>query len=54
MTAYRRAASRTPLPHFQPQPLVQIFLNLIGRRSRKAPLPQNVDWERDEPMTGLS
>jgi len=55
MTAYRRSVSRTPLSRFQPMPLVAVFLSMIGRRPRKpAPLPQNVDWERDEPMSGLS
>jgi len=33
---------------------VAMFLNLFGRRMRKHPLPQNLDWERDEPMSGLS
>ena len=35
-------------------PLVAVLLSLLGKRVHKAPLPQNVDWERDEPMSGLS
>ncbi len=56
MTAYRRSVSRPSSPsRFQPMPLVAVFLSMLGKRSRKpAPLPQNVDWERDEPMNGLS
>jgi len=55
MTAYRRAISRNQLPRFQPTPLLKIFLSLVGRRTKKVPpMPLNVDWERDEPMNGLS
>jgi hypothetical protein len=56
MTAYRRNVARSVTPRFQPVPLLRIFMSLVGRRARKspAPLPLNVDWERDEPMIGLS
>lgn len=56
MTAYRRrTVSRAPVAHFQPLPLVAVVLRMFTRKSRKpVPLPQNKDWERDEPMSGLS
>ncbi|MBS1208563.1 MAG: hypothetical protein H6R19_961 [Proteobacteria bacterium] len=54
MTDLRRPALHPASPQFQPMPLVAMFLNLFGRRARKTPLPQNLDWEREEPMSGLS
>ena len=54
MRVRRHSSAIRPAERFEPMPLVAVLLSLLGKRVRKAPLPQNVDWERDEPMSGLS
>jgi hypothetical protein len=47
----RRAA---PSPSFQPISLAKVLLNLFGRRKLRPRTPVNPEWEREEPMSGLS
>lgn len=49
LRARRRAIPRET---FQPVPLVRVLLSLLS--SRKAAPPSDPDWERKEPMSGLS
>lgn len=39
---------------FQPLSLASVLMTLIGRRRSRAHPRPSPDWERDEPMTGLS
>lgn len=54
MIALRRPASRSASPRFRPMPLVAVLMALIGRRTSKQRAAPDPEWERDEPMTGLS
>ena len=54
MTTLRARPPKSPAPAFQPVPLVNVLMSLLGRRKRKLRQTINPDWERDEPMTGLS
>lgn len=38
---------------FEAIPLISILMSIFSR-PRRPPVPDNPDWERDEPMTGLS
>ncbi len=38
---------------FEAIPLISVLMTLFTR-PRQPPVPDNPDWERDEPMTGLS
>ncbi len=49
LRARRRAIPRET---FQPVPLVRVLLSLLS--SRKAARQPDPDWERHEPMSGLS
>lgn len=57
-TSFRiRRSARAPAPSqqsFQAIPLVNVLMNLLARRQRRnVPMP-DPDWERNEPMSGLS
>ncbi|MET7015810.1 hypothetical protein [Uliginosibacterium flavum] len=54
MIALRRSASRSASARFKPMPLVAVLLSLIGRRAPRRCAAPDPEWERDEPMTGLS
>lgn len=49
LRARRRAI---PAESFQPVPLVRILLSLLSARRRVQ--PPDPEWERQEPMSGLS
>lgn len=57
MTRIRLARRRRP-PGYSPEPfqaipLINVLMSLFPR-TRPRPIPYNPDWERDEPMSGLS
>lgn len=55
MPALRARRPKPAAPAFQPVPLVDVLMSLFGRRRRKIRKSAvNPDWERDEPMSGLS
>ncbi|NSL55730.1 hypothetical protein [Uliginosibacterium aquaticum] len=54
MPSLRARRPKTPFSAFQPVPLVSVLMSLLGRRKRKLRAKADPDWERDEPMTGLS
>lgn len=54
MPALRARPAKRPVSAFQPVSLVNVLLSLLGRRKRKLRAKIDPDWERDEPMTGLS
>jgi hypothetical protein len=54
MPSLRARRPKTPFSAFQPVPLVSVLMSLLGWRKRKLRAKTDPDWERDEPMTGLS
>lgn len=60
-TSFRiRRRSRAPASahsqhsSFQAVPLVNVLMNLLARRQRRSVPIADPNWEREEPMSGLS
>ncbi|MDQ7988677.1 MAG: hypothetical protein REI09_03495 [Candidatus Dactylopiibacterium sp.] len=57
MRTLTRRRDRVPAQAFEAVPLVGVLMSLLGRRHKRAQptrVPHDPDWDRDDPMTGLS